>query len=314
MDPWTEELVHSVGEISEVDELWSQTRTETGPVMLFGVQMGSTSKAMYASNFPVEVNVPNYQVRMLSLDQTTALRRWVVAAVTPAHRFSGGFSVPVSATTATRSELVPEGSDLPVTWELRTGLLVDPLNLAAAQHCFMKERLNGLPDPHGAAESDSTEKLLLIDAFTHSPSFGHYSDQIVHSALQAHAEVCSSSDQKHERLLGLRKKFVTMFVGETALRDAEEDNRYRAFQQALVAHMTTERGVGGVQLTSTTVQWTHLCLNAGYFRTFLAFAPHLRPEPLVPSAVDPWRLRDYLFPHVRAPLSGEAPRRDLPHL
>lgn len=311
LDPWSEELALWLERKYQLGKLWKKTPLQPQnpllypvPVWLYGADLANarTAKAFYLSSDTKHIEVPNLSIRTTSRETVGShFSRFLAASL-----WHPDLEITVSAvankTHATR--LVPSASTVPSTWKLSNSLRVDPLNLRVCGTYFMNERLNVLPhtdamqpDLQGREEEDATQKLLLLDAFTWSPGSEAYDQSTRLTASVTHEEVLSAADQKKERLLCFRKQYVTLFEGEELMMGSEAHYEpYRTFAEALKRHIHL---VGGAQLTSVDRNWLELCINAGYYRTFQAYAPRgLIPRELIDTN-DPYHLRRSLFPRAR---------------
>lgn len=323
LDPWMEELCTLFKEEwgqEKSRELWLSHNNDRDPLFWFGVNVASNDKAVYVSTQDKGVKMPGYGLRVLSRTQVPDFCRLLTSCVSPHTRLPHGLTLDVRDTHCDADGQLLE---VPVTWGVGTGLLVDPLNTAAAGLLFIQERLAVAPAgahtpdspyaPEAPDETDRSHKLVLIDAFSHSPSFqtpGVYPQSTKNATFMAHTEVTSAPDKRDERIIAMVSP-IKMYEGDSLLGgDHDGLGPYRKFQQALQDHIRKECS-GGAQLTEASLVWVKRCLNAGYWRTLAAFTKGLHPGPLVSDSDDPYHIYPTLFPHGSR---RRPPVRDLPGL
>ena len=307
MDPWMEDLVVWLQQTYDLKELWRWYCADSGPtapLMLFGVQIESTFKSIYVSSRNRAVNAMGSHVRVLAHTQITDFDRVLCAAIAPPKRFESGVAVDVCP----RRDSPHIKAHAPSTWEMYSGLAVDPLNTAVSNIFYMAEHLDFQPHSHdkerdlgGLPEKDVGQKLLLIDAFTHSPAFdttGRFEVATRNAACLSQVEVLSAPDEKNERLLCYRRRYVTMHPAEHEHALGGPGGRYTQFTRALTQHI---KDTGDdCELTGCDEVWLKRCVAAGYYRTFDAYAPRgVRPQCPLADVDDPWNILDGLFAHIR---------------
>lgn len=322
-DPWLEELAEILG---DMDECWAQFHSvgdtsttattvniEPDPVFFFGAQPYSAdepggNKSFYLSTDNHAVNIPRLPVQVAPHNSVTHFSRYLASCVAPTHRLHP-LSVNMRRVNSCHSSVVPEGSDVPRVYVVRNGLMVDALNVEAASLAFMQYRLNVMPSGHGlsgfrdlggAQESDAAEKLLLLDAFSFSPAYYSSTFDVAsrNATMVADTSITGATDERVERLLAYRKGVVQLYTSEQE-RQLDPTGGYTAFSSDLFEFVTQSKQYE--RMTNASEKWLRLCLNAGYYKAYRAYAGYgvyPSPNPLA-TVDDPYKLHRTLFPSAQ---------------
>lgn len=150
---------------------------------------------------------------------------------------------------------------------------LDPFATEATNVYYTAERCTPLPGGRTLREAGpggelrAGEKLLLVDAFSHSPYWTEHSDAVLQNRCATYIQdICGTGDAKGEKLMAYQQRVVQLYEPLPVLVGDEPDEFAQSvhrFQQHLASH--------AMGLSAGDPTDLRHAANLGYVRTFYAW-------------------------------------------